>query len=52
MKVRITKVPDKKQDSQNARKWHGDGGLLDKFSSVYGNDRARMLDAIRKIRQK
>lgn len=38
--------------ARNARKWHGDGGLLDKFSSVYGNDRARMLDAIRKIRQK
>jgi hypothetical protein len=36
--------------ARNARKWHGDGGLLDKFSSVYGNDRARMLDAIRKIR--
>lgn len=38
--------------ARNSRKWHGDGGLLDKFSSVYGNDRARMLDAIRKIRMK
>ena len=33
MKVRITKVPDKKQDSLNARKWkHGDGGPIDRYS--------------------
>lgn len=32
MKVRITKVPDKKQDSLNARKWkHGDGGPIDNY---------------------
>lgn len=38
--------------ARNSRKWHGDGGLLDKLGSVYGNDRARMLGAIRKIRMK
>lgn len=37
--------------ARNARKWHGDGGLLDKLGSVYGNDRARMLDAIKKVKQ-
>ena len=32
MKVRITKVPDKKNESLNAKKWkHGDGGPLDKY---------------------
>ena len=37
--------------ARNARKWHGDGGLLDKLGNVYGNDRARMLAAIKKVRQ-
>lgn len=32
MKVRITKVPDNKNESLNAKKWkHGDGGFLDNY---------------------
>ncbi len=46
MKVRITKVPDKKQDSLNAKKWkHGDGGPLDK----YGYDAVRA--ALKRLRE-
>lgn len=33
MKIRITKVPDKKNESLNARKWHhGDGGFINTFN--------------------
>ena len=28
MKVRITKLPDKKNDARNAAKWHEDGGYI------------------------
>ena len=37
MKIRITKVPDKKNESLNARKWkHGDGGFLNLYDGESG----------------
>lgn len=51
MKVRITKVPDKKSDSLNARKWkHGDGGLIDRMYEHSGGDAGKMLELIKKAK--
>lgn len=48
MKVRITKVPDKEQDSLNARKWKkADGGYLDIHD---GMSNEMLLQAIRKVK--
>lgn len=49
MKVRITKVPDKKQDSLNARKWKkADGGYLDIPDGLSNED---ILSIIQKVKQ-
>ena len=50
MKVRITKVPDKKNESLNASKWHADGGLIDRIGAVYGDDPEKILLAIQNAR--
>ena len=46
MKVRITKVPDNKQDSLNARKWHADGGPIDYSGIVTTKNRPYNADYI------
>ena len=50
MKIRITKVPDKKQEILNARKWKkADGGYLDIPDTGSNED---LLAIIQKIKTK
>lgn len=46
MKVKIIKIPANKSDSaRNAAKWHGDGGLIER----YGIDKVRA--AMQKVKR-